>query len=149
MTRKIFLKPPHYFVFCIVLSIALYSIFPSANLIKLPWNLLGIILIAAGIYFIYAAAKLFRKHKTPINFEKSTHLITEGVYKYSTNPMYFGAFLFLLGVSLLLGNIISFSSPIIFFLVINYMFIPFEEEKGVEEFGQEYLKYKRKTKKWL
>jgi len=29
------------------------------------------------------------------------------------------------------------------------MFIPFEEEKGEEEFGQEYLKYKRKTKKWL
>lgn len=105
--------------------------------------------MAAGVYFFYSAFKLFRKYKTPIDFEKSTHLITEGVFKYTSNPIYFGALTLLTGISVLLGNIFSFVSPIIFFLVINYMFIPFEEEKGEEEFGKEYLEYKGKTKKWL
>ncbi|KPJ55111.1 hypothetical protein AMJ47_01135 [Parcubacteria bacterium DG_72] len=147
--RKIFLKPTHYFFFCLILSFAAYSMLPSMNWIKFPWNLLGIILIASGIYFIYASYALLKKHKTAVSFEKSTHLVTEGVYKYSTNPMYFGAFVFLLGVSILVGNIVSFASPAIFFLVINYMFIPYEEEKGEIEFGKEYIKYKEETKKWI
>ena len=111
MKRKIFLKPPHYFFFCLILALALYSMLPSLNWIKFPWNLLGIILLAAGTYFIYSSYRLLKKHKTAVSFEKSTYLVTEGVYKYTTNPMYFGAFMFLLGVSLLLGNIISFVSP--------------------------------------
>jgi protein-S-isoprenylcysteine O-methyltransferase Ste14 len=149
MKRKIFLKPPHYFFFCLVVALAFYSIAPSMNWIIFPWNLLGILFIATGIYFISSAAALFRKHKTAISFEKSTSLITEGVFKYTSNPMYFGALTFLFGTSFLLGNIISFVSPVIFFLVINYMFIPYEEEKGEMEFGGEYLEYKKKTKKWI
>jgi protein-S-isoprenylcysteine O-methyltransferase Ste14 len=105
--------------------------------------------MAVGIYFISASYVLLKKHKTAIDFEKSTFLVTEGVYKYTSNPMYFGAFLFLLGTSILMGNIISFAAPIAFFVVINYMFIPFEEEKGELEFGGEYKEYKKKTKKWI
>ena len=149
MKRKIFLKPTHYFFFCLILSAAIYSMLPSLNWIKYPWNFLGIILVIMGTYFVCASYMLFKKHKTPVSFEKSTHLITEGVFKYSSNPMYFGAFTFLLGTSLLLGNILSFVSPAIFFLVINYMFIPYEEEKGELEFGKEYTEYKEKTKKWI
>lgn len=149
MKRKIFLKPPHYFFFCLVLAFAFHSILPDLNWIKYPWNLIGLILAALGLYFITSAYLLFKKHKTPVSFEKSTHLITEGVFKYSTNPMYFGGFTFLLGISFLLGNILSFVSPVIFFLVINYMFIPYEEEKGRLEFGKEFKEYKEKTKKWI
>jgi len=149
MKRKIFLKPPHYFFFCLLLALASYSMLPSMNWIKFPWNLSGIVFIALGTYFVYSAIKLFRKHKTSIYFGKSTYLVTEGVYGYTSNPMYFGDFLILLGASIILGNIVSFISPVIFFLVINYMFIPYEEEKGEAEFGKEYTKYSEKTKKWI
>lgn len=149
MKRKIFLKPPHYFFFCLILTLASFSIVPQANLIVFPWNLFGIVLILAGFYFVYSSYKLFKKHNTPVSFEKSSHLITEGVFKYTSNPMYFGGFTFLLGASFLIGNIISFVSPVLFFLIINYMFIPYEEEKGEMEFGKDYLKYKKETKKWI
>ena len=149
MERKIFLKPPHYFFFCLILSLALYSMIPQLNLIIFPWNLLGIVLVGLGSYIFYLASKLFKKYKTPISFEESTHLITEGVFKYTSNPIYFGGLVFLVGISLLLGNIASFISPVILFLVINYMFIPFEEEKGERDFGQEYLNYKKKVRRWL
>jgi len=122
---------------------------PSMNWIKYPWNLIGLVLAAVGLYFIIASYMLFKKHNTPVSFEKSTQLITEGVFKYSTNPMYFGGFTFLLGICFLLGNILSFVSPAVFFLVINYMFIPYEEEKGELEFGKGYTEYKGKTKKWI
>lgn len=149
MKRKIFLKPPHYFFFCLILIFASFSIVPGANLIIFPWNLFGIILILIGIYFIYSSFKLFKKYKTAISFEKSSHLINEGVFKYTSNPMYFGSFTFLFGLCFLVGNIISFVSPLLFFLVINYMFIPYEEEKGELEFGKEYLEYKKEIKKWI
>lgn len=149
MKRKIFLKPTHYFFFCLLLSSAAYSILPFFNWIGFPWNFFGIIPIAIGAYFVFSSYALLKKHKTAVNFEKSSFLVTEGVYEYSSNPMYFGAFLFLLGISLILGNIASFISPAVFFAVINYMFIPYEEEKGEMEFGEEYKKYKKKSKKWI
>ncbi len=40
-------------------------------------------------------------------------------------------------------------SPIIFFGVINWMFIPYEEEKMQKELGQEYLDYKNKVRCWI
>lgn len=105
--------------------------------------------MAIGFYFVYSSWRLFKKHGTPESFERSTYLVTEGVYEHSSNPMYFGAFVFLIGICVLLGNIVSFVSPVVFFLVINYMFIPFEEEKGKIEFGQEFTEYRKKTKKWI
>ena len=149
MKRKIFLRPPHYFFFCLILSFALYSMVPSMNWIKFPWSLLGLVLAVVGLYFMISSYVLFKKHKTAVSFEKSSHLITEGVIKYSTNPMYFGGFTFLFGICFLLGNILSFASPTVFFLVINYMFIPYEEEKGEVEFGKEYTEYREETKKWI
>jgi protein-S-isoprenylcysteine O-methyltransferase Ste14 len=35
------------------------------------------------------------------------------------------------------------------FLVLNYIFIPYEEGDLIKDFGQEYLDYKKKTRTWL
>ena len=149
MKRKIFLKPPHYFFFCLILSLVLYSMIPQLNLIIFPWNLIGLILIIKGSVFVYLAWALFKKYKTPEDFQKSTRLVKEGLFKYSRNPMYSGGVVFLFGISILLGNIASLISPVLFFLIINYMFVPYEEEKGERDFDQEYLDYKKKVRRWL
>jgi len=149
MERKIFLKPPHYFFFCLVLSVALYSIFPSVNFIRYPWSLAGLLLMVKGLAFVLISWALFKKYKTPEGFQKSTNLVTKGLYRYSRNPMYLGGIIFLTGMSIILGNVISFVSPVLFFLVVNFMFIPYEEEKAEREFDLEYLEYKKRTRRWF
>ena len=63
--------------------------------------------------------------------------------------MYLGSITFLFGLSFVLGNLISFISPIFFFAIINWMFIPYEEEKMKDEIGTEYLEYMKKVRRWI
>ena len=149
MKKEIYLKHPHYFFFCIVLSSGFYLMFPSMRAIPSPWNLLGILLMAKGLVFLILAGLLFRKHKTTERFDKSTFLVVGGLYKFSRNPMYLGAIIFLTGLAILFGNALSFASPVLFFLVVRIVFIPFEEKKAEKEFGQDYLDYKRQTRRWF
>ena len=149
MKRKIISKPPNYFFVSIIGIAAFYFIFPSMNLIPMRWNFTGLILMIFGMYLIPASYQIFKKYKTPERYEKSTYLVTEGLYSYSRNPMYLGSVVFLLGMSVLIGNVISFVFPVLFFVIMDRMFIPYEEEKGEEEFGKKYLDYKKKVRKWI
>jgi protein-S-isoprenylcysteine O-methyltransferase Ste14 len=63
--------------------------------------------------------------------------------------MYVGFVAFLIGCSILSGNILSSCCPVFFFCVLQWMFIPYEEEKMENTFGIAYLEYKRKVRRWL
>lgn len=149
MNKKIISKPPNYFYICIIITVLLYFLVPQMNLIPFPINLLGIILMMIGFYFIAKSHYLLKNQNTPDNFRKSTAVVKTGLYKYSRNPMYLGAVIFLLGLSILFGNLISFICPILFFIIINWMFIPYEEEKMEKEMGREYIEYKKTAGRWL
>lgn len=146
---KIISIPPNYFYFCILLNVFLYFLFPQMSMIKYPYSLLGILLIVLGLYLIFKSWYLFKDKKTPESFSPSIYLVKEHLYKYSRNPMYLGGVLFLLGLVVLSRNVLAFLSPFIFFLFMNFMFIPYEEEKNEKTFGQDFLEYKKKVKRWL
>jgi len=147
--KKIISIPPNYFYISTFLIILSRFIFPEFNLIKSPHNFLGILPIILGFYLIMESYFLFKKHKTPENFSESKALVIEGIYKFSRNPMYLGAIIFLIGLSVLIQNILSFAIAAIFFFIIDKMFIPFEEEKMQKTFKKGYADYKKKTKKWI
>lgn len=150
MNKKVISIPPVYFFFCIIVSLILYFIVPKMNLINFPYNLIsGIPLVLTGFYFISIPHFILKKNNTPENFQKSTCLVKDGSYKYSRNPMYLGFVIFLIGLSFVLGNLLSFICPIFFFSIINWMFIPYEEEKMEKEVGKEYLEYKNKVRCWI
>jgi len=141
--------PPTYFYICIIFNVAIIFLLPSLNLINSPYNLLGIFPIIFGFYLIARAYYIFKMYKTPEKFEKSTYLVTSDIYKYSRNPMYLGAIIFLIGLAVLCKNLIGFLSPIFLFLILNFVFIPYEEKKTARELGEKYLKYKNKVRRWI
>jgi protein-S-isoprenylcysteine O-methyltransferase Ste14 len=55
----------------------------------------------------------------------------------------------LTGASLLMGTIPSMFAPIGFFIIADKVFIPYEEEKLLNFFGEVYSKYQMVTRKWL
>ena len=64
----------------------------------------GILLLVLGFVILISAVRLFRKDKTtvnPLSPEQATKLVTDGIFKYSRNPMY-------LGMALVLGSIAIF-----------------------------------------
>jgi protein-S-isoprenylcysteine O-methyltransferase Ste14 len=141
--------PPLYFYLGIILIISINILFPNFRLIIYPYNLIGIILIIFGFYLNSLAWKLFKQNKTTTTYKKSKKLITNGIFKITRNPIYIGMSLILLGISISIKNIFAIIIPLLFFIIINKIFIPYEEWKNKKTFGKEYLKYKKKVRRWL
>jgi protein-S-isoprenylcysteine O-methyltransferase Ste14 len=72
-------------------------------------------------------------------------LVTTGPYRYSRNPMVFGAFSIYFSIILYLNSIIGLIC-LILFLVIMVIYLKLSEEKRLlKDFGDEYLEYKKKV----
>ena len=87
--------------------------------------------------------------KTSINprdFKGTTKLVCTGIFRFSRNPMYLSLLLILLAWTLWLGNSLAWLGVIIFILVINQFQIAREETYLENKFGDEYRRYKQKSK---
>jgi protein-S-isoprenylcysteine O-methyltransferase Ste14 len=116
----------------------------------LPIIIIGLGLIGLGFLLAFNSIARFIRAKTGVvPFSESTTLITEGFYKYTRNPMYVGMNSFLMGLILILKNPLNIIFLIIFFFVVRNMFVLKEEVQMEETFGEDYLTYKRKVRRWL
>ena len=143
------IMPPTYFWILALVSIVINIIFPFFQAIPEPYNLFGLVLIFAGLVINLHTDSLFKKHETTVKpHKKPTKLVIEGFFKYSRHPMYLGMILSLIGLSIFLGSLISFVFPLIFFAIIQWIYIPVEEENLEREF-RDYKHYKKKVRKWI
>ena len=56
---------------------------------------------------------------------------------------------FLIGLLITLNNLVNLIFVIIFFLIVRNLFVLKEEVQMEETFGEEYLSYKKKVRRWL
>ena len=141
--------PPHYLL---VLSLCMLGTwyFGKSSSQSLPLILVGLGLIGLGFLLAFNSIARFIKAKTGVvPFSESTTLITEGFYKYTRNPMYVGMKSFLLGLLIILNNPINLIFLIIFFFIVRNLFVIKEEVQMEETFGEDYLTYKGKVRRWL
>lgn len=141
--------PPHYLL-ALSLCMLVTWFFGETSPQTLPFILIGLSLIGFGFLLAFNSISRFIKAKTGVvPFSKSTALITEGFYKYTRNPMYVGMNSFLLGLLIILNNPINFIFLVIFFFIVRNLFVIKEEVQMLETFGEEYLAYKNKVRRWL
>ena len=110
------------------------------------------LLLILGFYIIIRSSRLFAQAKTsidPLRPFKSTSLITNDIYKYSRNPMYFGYLLIILSSSVYLGNLVSIIIIPLFIFTINFLQIIPEEEALKDLFGPIYDEYLSKVRRWI
>ena len=142
--------PPAYFKICLLLAIGLHFIFPIRHLIHSPFRYTGIVLIGIGIWLNIWSDLLFKSSKTTVKpFENSTALVTEGPFRLSRHPMYLGMTAILLGLAVILGSLITFLVPVAFVIAMEVMFIQYEEKHMNAVFGEEYVLYRNKVRRWL
>lgn len=115
-------------------------------------QIIAAIVALIGLACDFLGAVLFRKAKTtvnPMSPEKSSALVCTGIYKYSRNPMYLGMALLLLAWTIYLASVWALLGVMAYVLYITrFQIIP--EERVMEKlFGQEYLVYKVKVRRWL
>jgi protein-S-isoprenylcysteine O-methyltransferase Ste14 len=144
------LLPPHCLLICAALMIVLRALLPGPALIAAPFNWLGVVVMLAGFAVSLAGERRFRRVGTNIlPFNPPTLFISDGIYRYSRNPMYLGFVLFLAGLAVTLGTLTPWLALPPFVIVIQRRFIAFEERAMLQRFGADYLRYQRTTRRWL
>ncbi len=124
--------------------------FPIQKIITSPFHYSGAFVGLCGLALSASGVFSFKKAGTAIKpFESSTVLVTDGLYRCTRNPMYLGMVILLIGVASYLGSLTPFIIIPVFFLIIQQCFIKHEEPFLENIFGQEYLDYKDKVRRWI
>ena len=94
----------------------------------------------------------FHRAKTttnPIDPDKASNLVVNGIYRYTRNPMYLAMLLLLIGFGLKLGNAFNAITAAGFVYYMNHFQIKREEEALSKLFGKEYSLYLKATRRWF
>ena len=113
---------------------------------------LSFVLILLGFGLLILAARSFKEHSTtinPIKIESASSLVTSGIFNYSRNPMYLGMVLILLGLSLKFNPIGGLILTALFIVFITRFQIKPEEKAMQKIFGEEFVNYINKVRRWL
>ncbi len=110
------------------------------------------VLAAAGLLLGLAGVLAFRAVGTtihPTHPEKTSAVVTTGVYAVSRNPMYLGLALLLSGWATWLANLLAFALVLAFAAYITRFQIVPEERIMREKFGDPYVAYLESVRRWL
>jgi len=144
------ITPPVYLLACLLLAVGLAYALPSLRILPLAVRYMGLLLIAVGIWLNLWADHLFRHKKTTVKpFEEPVALVEKGPYLFSRNPMYLGMIVLLAGAAVTVGTPLALISPLLFFIVARFHFIPTEEKALEETFGEKFLDYSSRVRRWL
>ena len=130
--------------------VVLHVFVPLATVLAWPERLFGIIPLVAGLAVAVTAKKQFARLGTNVRtFNKPDMLVTDGLFRYTRNPMYLGFCLALAGIAMLLGSLSVITAWLAFPLLVARWYIRYEENMMARTFGDDYLRYKSKVRAWL
>ena len=113
---------------------------------------LSVLLVIVGLSCALASFRLFARNKTtisPLTPSETSVLKTQGMYRYSRNPMYLGLLLLIIAATIWFGTWFGIIISLFFILLMNILQIIPEEEALLQIFGEEYLEYKKKVRRWI
>ena len=143
--------PPPILALVMIVLIYLSSFFIESTKFNYQGSLSVLVLIL-GLACAIPSFKLFARYKTtisPLKPSDTTVLVTEGMYRYSRNPMYLGLLLLTIASTIWFGTWLGIIINILFIFLINFLQIIPEEEALLEIFGEEYEEYKKNVRRWI
>ncbi len=147
---KVIAPPPLIFLSGLVLGGIVSWFYPAPILPKMVSLVAGSLLILAGLGIIFTIWWQMRKAQTNIEPWKPTTVILEsGLYGFTRNPIYGAMILVYLGAACLFNSI--WFLPFLPFVLLGIHFgVILREEKYLEgKFGEAYLDYKSRVRRWI
>lgn len=117
------------------------------------WHLalsLGVFLVGFGIALSGAITfKLLKTTVNPTKPETASHLVTQGIFQVTRNPMYLGMLLALIAWCVYLQAPVALLGSIGFIFYMNRFQIEPEERAMKKLFGEEFEEYCRAVRRWI
>ena len=134
----------------LALPVLAHRLFPIAQVIPATYGYWGLPFIVVGAVLLAWAMVLFKRHGTTVNpVRDPSVLVVAGPYGFSRNPMYLGFLLVLTGMAILLGSVVAFLFPLFFFILAQWVLIPYEEAILEYSCVEKYPEYRRDVRRWL
>jgi len=117
--------------------------------IQLPMTILFAV---SGIVLVVYSMLAFRRASTtvdPFHPEEASHLVVDGFFAYSRNPMYVSLLLVLISWAIWLGSVYNVAVLVLFVTYITFFQIKPEEEAMRSLFGETYEHYCSRVRRWI
>jgi len=145
--------PPPALALVIAVLMWLLSLLAPTLAFTIPARILIAILLAlAGLATAIAGVTTFARAKTTVNPttpQKSSSLVSWGIYSVTRNPMYLGLLLELTAWAIVLSNPLPFLLLPVYMLYINRFQIAPEERALTALFGPEFAAYQSRVRRWI
>ena len=106
-------------------------------------------LSAAVVLAAVAALWHARTTMNPLDPTRTTSLVTHGIFRLSRNPMYLSLLLLLVAYAIRMDSSLIWLGPTCFAAYVTRFQIVPEERILTAKFGQAYLGYVARTRRWL
>lgn len=113
---------------------------------------MAVVLATIAIIIDLSALTGFIRSRTTIDPRyphKTSWVVTTGIYRHTRNPMYLGLMLLLAALSIYLGAVVGLLGVVLFVWYTTVFQIMPEERVLEAQFGEDYLDYKARVRRWL
>ena len=143
-------SPTVIFAGILVVGFGLDMIWPASFLPE-GWGFpLGLIAIFAAVNIKLFAAREMVRVKTNLNIRKPANdIATSGLYSASRNPLYIGMILLNIGIGCVANSLWIFLLSAGLAVTLQKGVIEPEEAYLERKFGDKYLRYKAKVRRWI
>lgn len=142
--------PPLVFLTGFAVGLLIHLVVPIHLLPQSLEKWVGGALILASIPLVISAVRALGRAKTTLDVRKPTTAIaTDGAYKISRNPSYLSLSLLYFGLASVINSLWIFLLFIPVVLVIESGVVRPEEAYLERKFGEEYLVYKTRVRRWI
>ncbi len=149
MVKRI-IYPPIWLLLGLVAIFVCNEYYPGPRFTSLMAQLAGGLLVAVGLLLLVLANGVFRRAGTGvIPFRNVCALVTNGIYRYTRNPMYLGMVAILLGCAITVGASMALFIPPLFSIIVERRFIRPEEAMLRNMFPEQYPAYCDRVRRWL
>jgi protein-S-isoprenylcysteine O-methyltransferase Ste14 len=145
--------PPIVYLAAIAVSVLLNVFY------LLPWfgqplsgilSVLGWLMIAAVVALNISAFRVMRRAGTTVRPDRGTdHLVTDGPFSFTRNPLYIAGTMLVLGIGLISGIVWFFVLALLAAFTVQKLAIEREERHLQARFGEAYLDYASRVRRWI
>lgn len=149
---NVVIYPPVILATTVILACMVQWCLPLGLLVSLPqtWRIVGgIIMILAGILLAASGRRTLVRLGTNVSpLRPTTALATDGIYKWTRNPLYTGGTLVMFGIALVfsLDWLLLLIVPSV--LILHIGVVTREEQYLENKFGNEYRQYKERVARY-
>jgi protein-S-isoprenylcysteine O-methyltransferase Ste14 len=142
--------PPALYTGTLSLGLLLGFVFPIGLLPRSLALILAVLAIVSAGAIAISAFRAMNRAQTAIDpSQPTTAIVSDGVFRLSRNPIYLSLMLLYIGIALLFNTVWTLLLLLPLLAIVQLGVVKREEIYLERKFGDEYLHYKARVRRWL